>query len=404
MFSKVNEVIMVQIKTTQLLVVAAALAVGSTSVLAVEFSIEGKISAILPASAAPGDVESVVCNGSTIKLKPAGAGTTVYSTPSSTNVDKAAFFSPTQFPGISSPGLLGGTCIIDGNSVGTGTQFALVADKFFGEPAENVLVGPVTSTGPNNRFAIMGVPVYLLTKNTAHQDAANTNDPNIGEDDPAGRITASSPINQFGYPVVLSTVPIDDLSSAEGYLSSDGKKFYAFAVETTGGSAPVVVTPPGENPVPPAPTVQRPTLTFLNNTSSKIEIRGGCAIGTAAAGATGNAPNRTQPIRLMVDSTPPVTGTNPLVTTWFMPNNVSQFEASSVTTAPVWANVAVNASCVEDAATPGSGTYRFRLDNYSYPTNPPAGTLRRVAPVNVRVALPGEKYSMPSLLERVKFP
>jgi hypothetical protein len=394
---------MSQLKHTQLLV-AAALAVGSTSVLAVEFSIEGKISAILPAGAAPDNVESVVCNGSAIKLKPAGAGTTVYSTPSSTNVGKAAFFSTTPFPGISSSGLLGGTCIIDGNSVGTGAQLAFVADKFFGEPAENVLVGPVTSTGPNNRFAIMGVPVYLLTKNTAHQDAANASDPNTGEADPEGRITASPPINQFGYPVVLSTVPVDDLSSAEGYLSTDGKRFYAFAVETTGGSSPVVVIPPGENPVPLAPTVQRGTLTFLNTTSSKMEIRGGCAIGTAATGATGTSPNRTQPIQLMVDSTPPVTGTAAPVTTWFIPNNVSQFEASSVTTAPAWPNVTVNASCAEDAATPGSGTYRYRLDNYSYPANPAAGTLRRVAPVNVRVALPGQKYSMPSVLERIKFP
>lgn len=345
-----------------------------------------------------------MCNGALIKLKPAGAGTTVYSTPTNSNVGKAAFFSTSPFPGIASAGLLGGTCIIDGNSTGKGAQAVLSADKFFGEPAENVLVGPVTSTGPSDRFAIMGIPIYMLTKDTTHLDATNAADPNAGEEDPAGRITASPPINQFSYPVMLSSVPMDDLSSAEGYLSSDGKKFYAFAVATTGGKSPVVVIPPGEKAVPPAPTFERGTVTFVNSTSSKLEIRGGCAIGTAANGAAGTSPNRTQPIRLMVDSTPPVVGTAPQVTTWYMPNNVSQFEDSTVIAAPAWSNVTVNASCIEDAASPGLGTYRYRLDNYTYPANPSAGTARRVAPVNVRVALPGQKYSVPSVLERVKFP
>lgn len=398
LFLQSSEVTMFQMKRMQLLV-AAAFAVAGSGAYAVEFSIEGKISRILPEGATGAAVESVVCNGSTIVLKPtaAASGSTVYSTPSSADVAKADFFSSSYFPGFEpavlpgSPpvGLLGGTCIIDGNSVGT----TLYADKFFGEPAENVLVGPVTS-GPAERFAIMGVPIILLTDDRSHMDSRNPADPNAGTPDPARRISATRPTNQFSYPVVLSTVPRDDLSSAEGYLSADGKAFYAFAVETTGGSGPVSE----DAAALLAPTVQRATLEFRSATASRLEIRGGCVIGNKdTLGVSGTAPNRVQNIRIVVDSTIASGAGTPPVTTWFMPNNAASNQSDVGAVNPV--PTATNASCTEDPATPGSGVYRFRVDNYTY-----GGVTGRATPVNVKIGIPGKTYGTPVAMERIKFP
>ena len=371
---------------------AAALVLASGSAFAVEFSIEGKLGAIQPEGAVGLDVKSVKCNGSTILLTDASATSsarTVYSTPSSADLSKADFFSIERFPGFAATGkvgLLGGTCIIDGNSDASGN---LVADKFFGEPAENVLVGPV-STQAGQRFSIMGVPIVLLTDDTAHMTDAS--DPNTGMPDPGKRIKASSPINQFGYPVVLGTVPRDDLSAAEGYLAPDGI-FYAFSIETTGGNPPVA-----NNANPLAPTVQRGTMEFRNATSSKLEIRGGCTIGTAANGATGNPPNRTQPVRIVVDST--TTSGAVATTRWIAPNNASSVDPLPTPPATgILVPAQANASCTEDAASPGSGTYRFRVDIYTY-----GGTTGRAVPVNVKVGIPGLPYGAPAVLERIKFP
>jgi hypothetical protein len=389
------------------MLIAAALCAASGSALAVEFSIEGKLTEFYDINGSPGAtgeaVAAVDCNGSRITLKSVDPGKTVYSTPSTASVAKALFFSGTALPGYGNGtdvALKNGTCIIEGNSSGA----TLLADAFFAEPAENVLVGPVTS-GPGEQFAIMGVPIVLLTDDTTHlQDpsralpGAPDPDPNKGIPDPEGRIVASPPVNQFGYPVVLGTVPRDDLSSAEGYLA--GGKFYAFAVETTGGTARVSTDPTTPAPGLPAPTVQRGTLEFRSNTSSRMEIRGGCVIGDATTlGVSGTAPNRTQAIRVVVDSTTIPAGSTTPVTRWFMPNNTALAQSDLGTVNPIPDNAATNATCTEDATTPGSGTYRFRVDNYTY-----GGTTGRAVPVNVKVGIRGKSYSAPSVLERIKFP
>jgi hypothetical protein len=396
---------MFQIKRTQLLV-AAALAASSASVLAVEFSIEGKLTELYDAAGKAGAIGEAVatvdCNGSRITLKNVDPGKTVYSTPSTSSVNKAAFFSATKLPGYGNgteAALKNGTCIIEGNSNGA----TLLADTFFAEPAENVLVGPVTS-GPTEQFAIMGVPIVLLTDDTTHlQDptralaGALNPDPNKGMPDPEKRIVASPPANQFGYPVVLSSVPKDDLSAAEGYLA--GGTFYAFSIETTGGNPR---TPDPAEPATglPAPTVQRGTLEFRSTTASRLEIRGGCAIGDATTlGVSGTAPNRTQAIRVVVDSTNIPVGSTTPVTRWFMPNNVAVNQSDLGTIDKIPDNAATNATCTEDAATPGSGSYRFRVDSYTY-----GGNTGRAVPVNVKVGIRGKSYSVPSVMERVKFP
>lgn len=393
--------------TRKQLFVATALAASSVSAYAVEFSIEGKLTNFYDASGAPGasgeNVAAVECNGSRVALKSVDPAKTVYSTPSSANVAKAAFFSTTAFPGFgngSDVALKGGTCIIEGNSSGA----TFIADTFFGEPAENVLVGPVTS-GPTEQFSIMGVPIIVLTDDTTHlQDPAlalpvgdPNRDPNTGTPDPMRRIVASPPVNQFGYPVVLGTVPKDDLSAAEGYLA-DGK-FYAFAIETTGGDPR---KPKPTDPVQelPAPTVQRATLEFRSTTASRMEIRGGCVIGDSKTlDVSGAAPNRTQAIRIVVDSTAIPAGSTAPVTRWFMPNNVATNQSDLGNLDKVPETAATNATCTEDAATPGSGSYRFRVDNYTY-----GGNTGRAVPVNVKIGIRGKAYSVPSVMERIKFP
>lgn len=398
---------MYQIKGKQLLV-AAVLTASSASIYAVEFSIEGKLTELYDAAGKAGAIGEAVaavdCNGSRITLKDVDPGKTVYSTPSTSSVNKAAFFSTTKLPGFGNgteTALKGGTCIIEGNSSGV----TLFADTFFGEPAENVLVGPVTS-GPKEQFAIMGVPIVLLTDGTTHlQDPTKAllpigdpnRDPNTGIPDPMKRIVASPPINQFGYPVVLSSVLKDDLSAAEGYLA-DGI-FYAFSIETTGGN-PRTADPADAASGPPAPTVQRGTLEFRSTTASRLEIRGGCVIGDEKTlDVAGTAPNRTQAIRVVVDSTVTPTGSTAPVTRWFMPNNaaVNQSELGTIDRIPETA--ATNAICTEDGATPGSGSYRLRVDSYTY-----GGNTGRAVPVNVKVGIRGKSYSVPSVLERIKFP
>jgi hypothetical protein len=365
---------------------------------AVPLTIEGKI--------VPSESENpskIVCNGVTVDL----SKVTAYTTPTATKLEKAQFFSSEPFPGRAGKlGLTDGTCIIEGNSEGTGAAMIMYADTVFGEPAENVLVGPVTKSGAD-KFEIMGVPITLLTSSKAHMLPAPSmvgpkgekyefTDLNDGTADPAGRIVAGNPTNQFGYEVILSTVPVGDESSAEGYMGTDGV-FYAFAVETTGGlrlaelSTPTSGTPTDGpvTPAPlPAPTVQRGTLTASGNNSAKLEVRGGCVMGPTA---TGTAPNRTQQLRVMTDNTP-VGGT----TTWLNPSNFNQTaEPSGTTPVPAGSNV----TCTEDAAAPGSGTYRYRQDNYTY-----NGTTRRVAPVKVKVGVPGQPaYGAETTLERVKF-
>jgi hypothetical protein len=109
---------------------------------------------------------------------------------------------PTPLPGRSSPGFIGATAIINAQSDGVTTT----ADDVFVEPAENVIIGLITSasctnadcSNPGDSLAVLNSPLVRLT------DA---------------RIPAGPPANAFGFTVDLSQgALLGAVVSAEGYF------------------------------------------------------------------------------------------------------------------------------------------------------------------------------------------
>ncbi|MDB5883882.1 MAG: hypothetical protein JWR74_53 [Polaromonas sp.] len=324
------------------LLAAMLLSGAGQAAFAVPFAVEGKLSQVNvnPGTLAdPTVANTVVCNGTLVQLN----GSTRFSSPSGP-ISAQKMVSNDRFPGRelvppASPtdvnskrsAFIGGTCIIDGEDTAAGR----VAATMFVEPAENVLVGPTTNN-PGEPFAIMGVPVRLLALTP---EAGVVLAPEFVAE-PGGRIIASPPLNGAGMKIKLNTVPKGDESSAEGYLSDDGKTFYAHVVETSGGE---LLEPQNY----PTASIQRAEASFGNN-SAKLEVRGGCTFLPATP--------RPLPIVVQVNK----------LGDWVNANGGANARAVSTT-------------CVEDAATPGFGTYRFRNDNYAItPTTRP--TRVRVAP------------------------
>lgn len=328
-------------KTLLCLATAAASGSAFSQVQLPTFSVEGKVSAISDTS--------ITCAGVTARMD---AQTNITSPTKRISIADAN--SPTPWPGLtdaSEPGMKGtgaalvamrASCIVDGiqesATVGPDTVPPLYARNVFVEVAENVLVGPRTGQ-VNGQFEIMGIKVVLLKDPPAaapgytpvlegyRKDTANP-----------VRIEATVPVNGGGFPVRLETVPLGDLSSAEGHLVEEGstKTFYAFAVETTGGDVDGVTN----GPLPDA-TVQRGDATLNSNGSYKLEIRGACSLGTSTS---------PMPLYVAIDR-----GTVDGKPRWW---NASTNTEMTSTSQP-------NASCAADPATPGFGTYRYRVDRYN---------------------------------------
>jgi hypothetical protein len=253
--------------------------------------------------------------------------------------------------------LTDGTCIIEGDTA----NGVSVASEVFAEVAENVLVG-ASSNAPGTPFEILNVKVVML------------------DNDPAGRIVASKPINAFGAPILLSSVLPGDLSAAEGYLGDDGV-FYAFAVETTGGD---LSDPPSAS----SATVQRGDATYVSNTAIKLEVRGGCLF---VGPRPDNLAARTLRLAVAVDR-----GMDPLdptKTNWVNPN-----DTRPITTATT------NVTCTEDLAAIGSGTFRYRQDRYTgfSPYLPTKVRVSVTPPTGTNPATPITGAEIP--LNRTKFP
>ncbi len=334
--------------TTQWVLFAGAWAGLAACAHAVPFAVEGKLAQVNvePSSLAllP-PVNTVLCNGTLIYLTAA----TEYSTPTG-SITTAQLISGTPWPGRASvapaaplrqyskdSAFIGGTCIIEGDD--DGSPAGRRASKLFVEPAENVLVGPTTNES-GQPFAIMGVPVVLL----ASKPSDGTPLPAGYVEEPEGRIIATPPVNAANMKIRLDTVPKNDESSAEGYLGDDGKIFYAFAVETTGGTL-------AEPKDFPTASVQRGDVTFSSATTVKLEVRGGCTF----------LPTTARPLHLVVQ----------------VDRGNAWVNATGGTSA-----TAVATTCAEDPATPGSGTYRYRNDRFAASATPVPGTI----PTKVRVA------------------
>lgn len=302
-------------------IVLGALAAAAGTVSAGDFSVEGRVTNIVSDPANPGAVK-LECNGVVITVP----STATVTSPTNT-ISAAGLLTTKTFPGRSTAGWERGTCIIEG----TNTDETNVASSVYVEPAENVIVGEVseqaTTTTP---MKLRGVTIVPLTRD--HTD---------------GLIVMKPPKNEFGVEIKLETVPKGDLSSAEGYLSDDGKTLYAYVIETSGGDQA------GDTTAPLA-TVQRADLVTRNaaNFTYKVEVRGGCTfMGTGT----------TQTVNLEV-----LSGTK-------------QSTTVPPTTEPNWIQMG-NVTCTLDPAAPGNGLYRYRNDNFRTTAVPTAIRARVQSP------------------------
>lgn len=186
-------------------------------------------------------------------------------------------------------GFLGGSCVAIGDdAVVPGRKAVLELDV---EIEETLLLGAKTA-GAGHR--IQDVPVVPLTdarmssvKLAAGFYAANGSHP--------GMLAAALPVTidsvtlapsspnletarmEFGFGVDLSSVPVGDLGSAEGYHGTDGQ-FYAYIIETSGGRLL------RSEPRPSALRAQ--CRNDLARPRDEIEVRGGCVMPLNATTAT----------------------------------------------------------------------------------------------------------------------
>ena len=163
---------------------------------AVPLLLEGPISAL---SANPDGSGSITVMGVVVDIP---AGIPITSPTAALTINQAA--DPTPLPGRTQPGFLGGTAIIEGDSVGA----ANTATTVFMEPSENILGADITSLPPA-AIAIGGVALSELTDS---------------------RIPADPVMNDFGFEVDPATVPTGVDAVGEGYLSNDGSGVFQYFV------------------------------------------------------------------------------------------------------------------------------------------------------------------------------
>lgn len=173
-------------------------------------SIEGPISAV---EINPDGSATITVMGMEILVPP----TATVTTPTAT-LSLSQLGDPSPLPGRTEAGFIGGTAII----LGTANAAGLVtADEVFTEPAENILIGVVTSNSPDP-LTVNHVPVQFLTD---------------------GRMPAKPPFNELGLEVDPARIPVGGAAAVAGYF--DGSSFQAFEFEATGAPSaiqtPVVV-------------------------------------------------------------------------------------------------------------------------------------------------------------------
>ena len=163
---------------------------------AVPLLLEGPISAL---SANPDGSGSITVMGVVVEIP---AETPITTPTAALTIEQAA--DPTPLPGRTQPGFLGGTAIIEGDSVGA----ANTATTVFMEPSENILGADITSVPPA-AITIGGVALAELTDS---------------------RIPADPVMNDFGFEVDPATVPTGVDAVGEGYLSNDGSGVFQYFV------------------------------------------------------------------------------------------------------------------------------------------------------------------------------
>ena len=138
-------------------------------------------------------------------------GATIHTPTATLTLEQLA--DPSRFPGRYRDGFLGATAILGGEVVtdADGQSSPLVSDVAI-EPAETVLVGPVTGNEAGS-MSVLGVPLVKSTD---------------------GRLPSDGVHNTFGFAVDPATIPLDVTAEVEGYYGDDGT-FYHFMIEAEGG-------------------------------------------------------------------------------------------------------------------------------------------------------------------------
>lgn len=172
----------------------------------------------------------------------------------------AQLVSTTPLPNRTQPGFIGGTAIVTGTSDARGV---LTADSVFVEPAENVILGIVTSNTTAG-ISVNNIPVAFI------QDA---------------RMLAEPVKDANGIEIIRSSIPVGTGASVEGYYSNG--IFNAFLMEAEQGT-PVLATP--QVAITRATARER---TPNNQRGDEYEIRGSTTMTHVAPGIT------TQSIRVV---------------------------------------------------------------------------------------------------------
>lgn len=211
------------------------------------FEVEGPIQSIVNSGGGRGQINVM---GVVVQIVP---DTQITSPKKALTLTQLA--NPAPLPGRTQPGFVGGTAIIEGQVNAAGT---ITADTLFVEPAENVFFGPVTTQNTaGGAFDLVGKTVSIIT------------DPRM----PTGAV-----LNQFGFAVDPRSVPLGDLTSAEGYNGVDGR-LYAHTVETEGGTL--------IDSTPPEVSIQRAQCRNRAGAGrDEAEVRGGVIINPATPGGT----------------------------------------------------------------------------------------------------------------------
>lgn len=171
----------------------------------VPFEIEGIVTAIAPG---PNGTANITMFGQVFNVP----STAYIHTPTkSLTIDE--LLDSTPLPGRSELGFVGGTGILVGTVANPGPGATAIVEDIVIEPGETVLLGAITAND-GGVIRIMGVPLVDL-------------------DDP--RMPSSGLVNEFGFPVIPTTVPVSGQGVAEGYFAQDDGRFHHFRAEVEGG-------------------------------------------------------------------------------------------------------------------------------------------------------------------------
>jgi hypothetical protein len=209
-------------------IMAAVVATIPAAHAQVPVEIEGPISAVEDNLDGTG---TITVMGMTIQIP----ATAVITTPTTT-LTMAQLADPSPLPGRTQAGFIGGTAIAVGTVDADGQ---VTAESVFTEPAENVILGVITSNAPDP-LTMNNVPIVLLSDS---------------------RMPAGPPLNDLGLEIVLDNIPLGTAAAVGGYF--DGTNFQAFSLEAA-GAAPADQTP-----------LVGITRAAGRNGGGRLEVRGG---------------------------------------------------------------------------------------------------------------------------------